>query len=126
MLSRIPGNTAIRVDDAVIQPSQHVRNLGLYFDQHLVFEKHISEVTRKIFGTLMCINRIVEVFSKEVRTTLIQSLVLSIIYYGMAVWGTTNKTQVKRVQRLQNFCAKVAVGTGLCLSHSGWIRMDKC
>ncbi len=58
MLSRIPGNTVIRVDDAVIQPSQHVKNLGLYFDQHMVFEKHISEITRKTFGTLIYVNRL--------------------------------------------------------------------
>ncbi len=58
----------------------------------------------------MYVNRLKEVFSKQIRTTLIQTLVFSIIYYGMAVWGTTNKTEVKRVQKLQNFCAKVAVG----------------
>ncbi len=74
ILSRIPGNTVIRVDDAVIQPNQHIMNLGLYFDQHMVFEKHISEITRKTFGTLMYVNRIKEVFSKEVRTTVIQTL----------------------------------------------------
>ncbi len=46
-LSRIPSNTVKRVDDAVIQPSQHVKNLGLYFDQYMAFDKHISEISKK-------------------------------------------------------------------------------
>ncbi len=43
LLSRIPSNTVMRVDDALIQPSQHIKNLGLYFGQHMVFDKHIPE-----------------------------------------------------------------------------------
>ncbi len=110
LLARIPNNTVIRVDDALIQSSQNVKNLGLYFDQYMVFDKHISELSWKTFGTLMYVNHIKEVFDKEIRTAVIQTLVLNTIYYSIAVWGTTNKTQMKRVQKLQNFCAKVAVG----------------
>ncbi len=76
----------------------------------MVFDKHISELSRKTFGTLMNVNRIQEVFDKEIRTAVIETLILNTIYCGIAVWGTTNKAQMKRVQKLQNFCAKVAVG----------------
>ncbi len=112
LLARIPNNTVksvISVDDALIQPSQNVKNLALYFDQYMVFDKHISELSRKIFSTLMYVNRIKEVFDK-IRTTVIQTLVLNTIHYSMAVFDTANRTQVKRVQKSQNFCAKVAVG----------------
>ncbi len=109
-LARIPNNTDIRVDDALIQPSQNVKHLGLYFDQYMVFHKHISELSRKTLATLMYVNRIKEVFDKEIRTTVIQTLVLNITYNGTAVWGTTNKTQVKCVKKLKNFCAKVVMG----------------
>ncbi len=78
LLARIVNNTVIRVDDALIQSSQNVKNLGLYFDQYMVFDKHISELSRKTFGTLMYLNRIKEVFDKEIRTTVIQTLVLGV------------------------------------------------
>ncbi len=132
LLSRIPSNTVIRVNDNLIQPSQYVKNLGLYFDQHMVFDKHISQISRKTYGTLMYVNRIKEVFSNDIRRTVIQTLVLSIVYYGMAVWGTTNKTQIKRVQKLQNFCAKVIVGGKSKRDHASpildeldWLKISK-
>ena len=49
-------------------------------------------------------------FNNNTRITVIQSLVLSIINYGISIWGTTNSTQIERVQKLQNFAAKVALG----------------
>ncbi len=40
----------------------------------------------------------------------IQSLILSQIAYGIYIWGTANSTQIGRVQKTQNFAAKVALG----------------
>ncbi len=78
--------------------------MGVYFD------KHITELTKKAFETVMYINCIKEIFSSRARKIFIETLVLSIINYGVTIWGTTNKTQLKRVQKLYNFAAKVAVG----------------
>ncbi len=58
----------------------------------------------------MYINRIRNLFSTKTRTAVVQALVLTLINYGRAVWGTTNKTQLKRVQKILNFSAKEAVG----------------
>ncbi len=46
--------------------------------------------------------------------------------------GTTNKTHVKRVQKIKNFCAKVALGgksrrdrASPILQERGWLNIDK-
>ncbi len=70
-----------------------------------IFQKLVKKYLEYIY-----VKRIKEVFGKEIRRTVIQTLVLSIICYGMAVWSTTNNNQVKRVQKIQNFSVKVAVG----------------
>ncbi len=67
-------------------------------------------MTKKAFGVLMFINRIKDLFSSKTRKIVIQTLVLGIINYGMMIWGTTNKSQLKRIQKLYKFSAKVAVG----------------
>ena len=64
----------------------------------------------KIMGLLMFINRISKNFDKPTRKIVVQSLVLSAINYCISIWGTTNTTLLHRVQKLQNFAAKVAVG----------------
>ncbi len=61
----------------------------------------------------MYINRIRELLSIKARTAAVQTLFLSLIThnYGMTVWGTTNKTQLKRIQKNTIFfSAKVPVG----------------
>lgn len=110
LLSKIPCNTVLHADDARIQPCDSLKNLGVHFDKHMLFDTHITEQTKKAFGTLMYINRIRELFSGKARKIVIETLVLSIVNYGIAIWGNTNKTQLKRVQKLYNFSAKVAVG----------------
>ncbi len=59
-----------------------------------------------------------------------QSLVLSIINYGLKVWGTANKTNIKKIQKLQNFAAKVALSGGArrypaspFIRELGWLRV---
>ena len=60
---------------------------------------------------------------------MIQSIVLSIINYYYTIWGTTNATQIDRVQKLQNFAAKMAEGNAQKFDHVtpilrelGWLR----
>ncbi len=90
LLAHIPNNTTITCADSVITPSHHVKNLGLYLDAHLTFDTHISEMTKKTVGTLMFINRHKDLLNRDSRIIVVQTLVLSIIKYGITIWGTTN------------------------------------
>jgi len=80
-----------------------VKNVGIYFDQYMLFDSYIDEMSRKVNGILLYLNRIGDSFKRSTRTMVVQSLVLSIVSYCSRVWGTTNKTQIERVQKLQNF-----------------------
>ncbi len=132
MTSQIPQNIHLQVDDSKIIPSTSLKNLGVYFDAHLTFDTHMSKISSKIFGTIMYINRIKDNFSKKTRITVVQSLVLSIINYGIKIWGTANKTHMQQIQKLQNFAAKVALGGGAKRDHAtpflrelGWLKVNK-
>ncbi len=130
LTSQIPGNTCIRLDDCSIVPTYSVKNLGIYFDAHMVFDTHISYISHKIFSTIVYINIIKDNFNRKARIALIQSLVLSIINYGIKIWGTANMTHMNQVQKLQNFAAKVALGGGARRDHAtpyikelGWLKL---
>ncbi len=80
----------------------------------------------------MYINRIKDLFSSDTRTMVVQTLVLGLINYGMAVWATTNKTLLMKVQKVQNFVTKVAVGGRHISDHAspilkdlGWLNIHK-
>ncbi len=132
LLARIPNDTVIHAGNTCIQPCDSIKNLGVLFDKHMLFDTHITEMTKKTFGVLMLINRIKELFSSKARKIVIQTLALSIVNYGMTVWGTTNKSQLKRVQKLYNFSAKVAVGGRSRYGHASpileelkWLNVTK-
>ena len=93
------------------------KNLGVYIDKYMLFDVHINELTKKVMGTLMFINRISHNFDKSTRVIVVQSLVLSLIDYCIEIWGSTTETLLHNVQKLQNFAAKVAVGCSRKYDH---------
>ena len=110
LLSHVPNDITVNFNGNCIRPSSTVKNLGLHMDRYLLFDVHINEISKKVIGMLMYISRISMNFDKSSRIIVVQSLVLSIINYCIRIWGTTNATLLQKVQRLQNFAARVSVG----------------
>ncbi len=130
VISQIPPNTCLQVDDTNILPSNSLKNLGIYFDSHMTFNTHVNKISKKILSTILYINRSKDCFNRRTRITLMQTLVLSIINYGLKIWGTTNATLTQHIQKLQNFAAKVALGNGTKFDHAtpflrelGWLKV---
>ena len=100
-------------------------------DSTLTFKDHINEVHKKVFGTLLYLNRVSDRFDPACMAMVVQSLVLTILNYCLSVWGSTNLTQMHRVKKLQNFAPKVAVGGVSKFDHVtplfeklNWLRMN--
>ncbi len=134
LLSQIPPDTHVQVDGDLIIPGRSLKNLGIHFGNHIQFDTHINELSSKIYGTIMCsyVNRLRDNFNKNTRIYVIQSLVLSIVNYGTNIWGSTNATQLQRMQRLQNFAAKIALGGAAKHEHVtpylkelGWLKINQ-
>ena len=131
-ISRIPNNSILRLGDVTLVPSQNVKNLGVQMDNFLTFNIHIDELQKKVTGMLLFINRVSDSFSPECRIMVVQSLVLSCLNYCLKVWGSTNKTQLTRISKIQNFAAKVAAGGARKYDHVTpiyeklkWLRMGE-
>ena len=98
----------------------------------MTFERHIDEMYKKTMGSLIYLNRIKLQVTPDVRVLLVQALSLSYLNYCSNIWGTTSKTQLQRVQKLQNFAAKVAVGNGKkydratpYINKLNWLKIEK-
>ena len=104
-ISQIPPNTCLQVDGIKTFPSTSFKNLGIYFDSHMTFYTHVNNLSRKLFNTILYINRIKDHFNIKARKIVMQTLVLSLINYDIKIWGTTNITHTKQIQKFQNFAA---------------------
>ena len=109
-IARIPNNVHLNFEGNKIVPSLSVKNLGVHFDRFMAFDIHIEAMRKKVMGILFYLNRIKNNIPLTTRILVIQSLSLSIINYCIKIWGTTNSTQLKQVQKLQNFAARIALG----------------
>lgn len=108
-LNFIPNNVTIKCGNEEIKISNHVKNLGLHMDKHMTYSVHIDEISRKVSGILVYLNRIKDHFEKCTRILIIQSLVLSVINYCIKIWGATSDLYLNKAQKLVNFAARVAV-----------------
>ncbi len=132
LLSQIPAGTHILVDGNPIFPSHSIRNLGIHFDPHITFAKHIKDLSRKVNGKLMYINRMKNNFNKCTRINVVHTLILSQLSYGIKIWGAANCTQIARAQKLQNFAQKLhweappnMITSLLILKSSAGLRSSK-
>ena len=56
--------TVINFNDTSIYRTHTVKNLGLYMDSYMLFDKHVNEITKKVIGTLVYFNRVSGQFDK--------------------------------------------------------------
>ena len=108
-----------------------VENLGLYLDRHLNFQAHISAVTSKCTGILIALGHARHVMPVNTLKIIVQALVISIVRYCMSVYGSCGVTQMARVQKILNFCARVVSGRRRSdhisdvIQQLGWLRAEE-
>ena len=57
------------------------------------------------------INRVKDCLNMDTLKLIIQSLVLSKLYYCSTVWANTSDSNIKKLQLVQNFAARIITGT---------------
>ena len=97
----------LQVGSDIIHPSETVRNLGVIFDTHMTMTSQISALCGSLNLHLRNITRIRRYLNFETCNHIIRSLLLSRIDNGNAILLGSNQTDITRLQRLQNWSAKL-------------------
>ena len=109
MLKGLPP-VSIRFAGTIIHESASVKNLGLLMDKHLTYHDHVSHVVGKCTGALLALNHARHVLPPPTLRPIVLSLVVSTLRYCISIYGTCGTTELHRVQKLLNFCARVISG----------------
>ena len=129
MTRRLPPIT-INFCGSTITSSDTVKNLGVWFDSDMSFVTHTSDVVRRCTGTLCGLSHSRNSLPATVMVTLVQGLVLSIIRYCLSVYGASNVTQRKRLQKMVRFAARVVSGrrkydrVSDVINELGWLHTE--
>ena len=86
------------------------KNLGVVMDRHLNYQTHIDKLTQKCNGILIALSHAKHVMPRYVIKPIVQALAISMVRYCISVYGTCTETQLHRVQKILNFCARVVTG----------------
>jgi hypothetical protein len=94
--------TKLHLNGTDITYCDTVKNLGVTFDKHLNWDKQISSVSQKVYGTLNNLNKFRAMTPESIRLKLIKTLVLPHLDYCSFAYCNINKEQEKRLQVLLN------------------------
>ena len=83
------------------------KSLGVYVDQNINRECHIENISKKIACAIGAIKRIRHLTPFNVLIKVYNSLIQPHFDYCNAVWGNCNKGLSEKLQRLQNWAARI-------------------
>ena len=111
-------------------PESSAKDLGVILDSSLTFSGHISSLSSSLLSSLCQISRVRHLFSKEA-LRMINSLVLSKLFYCSTVWSGTYKQNIHKLQLMQNFAARILTDTrkydhiAAALKDLGWLTIEE-
>ena len=97
----------IPVGSSMIEPSNHVKNLGVYFDKEMTMEKQIQHIQMKCYSQLRRISRIRNSLNEKATKTLVHQLVISHLDYGNALLYGITEEKMNKLQKIQNSAARL-------------------
>ena len=120
-------------EDKIIRPARYIHLLGVNWEQNLTWNSHISTgekallpSIRQLLGSLKYISGQVPIKSKII---LANSLIMSKLVYGIALWGGTYEFNVKKLQAVVNKTARWASNssrrtkTTVLMERCGWLTV---
>ena len=93
-----------------LEPVAQVKDLGTTLDSNLKYNEHIQRLSSSCIVKLCQINRVKDLFNQSTLTSIINALVMSKIYYCSSVWSNTSEENIKKIQLIQNYAARVIAG----------------
>ena len=96
----------ITINNVPIKRVDHIRNLGLTYDEILSWRKHINLCVARAMGNFICISRYKKFLSMEAKKILCESMVLSQFNFCDVAYISIDIYLQKKIQKIQNICLK--------------------
>jgi len=112
MLNQMDFNSlpSIIFESTPIVLSKSVKNLGIFMDNHLSWDVHIAEVSKKMFASFQSLKRLQKFLPHQTKITLAQSLLLPILDYADVSFLDVKEEHLNKLERLQNLGIRFIYG----------------
>jgi hypothetical protein len=92
--------TPLALNGTIIEYTDTVKNLGVNFDKHLAWDKHISSICQKVYGTLNNLQKFRKMTPESIRLRLVKTLILPHLDYCSFAFCNITAGQRKRLEVL--------------------------
>ncbi len=97
----------IQLGSSTITPLASIRNLGVIFDNQLIFKEHIAKTARSCRFALHNIRKIRPFLTEHAAQLLVQALAISRLDYCNALLAGLPSNTIKPLQMIQNAAARL-------------------
>lgn len=100
----------VYIKNARIYCSREMKFLGIWYDSTMKFNKHISNICKKSGLYVRTFYSLKKCFPVSVLMQIYHSLFISTFTFGIVIFGNNYKTNVNRLQSIQNRILKIIFG----------------
>jgi len=114
--------SSVNVGSTAVHKTSKARNLGVIFDENLNLGSHVSNICKRSYLHLRNLSAIRKFLDLDSAKKAVQAFVSSTLDYGNSLLYGIPKTQLQRLQVVQNSAVRVIVGARKFDRISHWRR----
>ena len=108
----------IQIGNNKIETVTSQKILGIYIDENLNWTSHVDKLCTSISSRITLLKKISQYVPENIQKIYYQSYVLPLIDYSSATWGTTNSTNIEKLNKLQKRAARIILKAELTTPSS--------
>jgi hypothetical protein len=110
------------IGEDCVRFSKVVKNVGVWLDNNMKFDHHVNKIVAHSYKLLKDIGRIRNVLSKKHTETLVHAVVSSRLDNCNSLFFNMSKSNIFKMQKVQNSAARLVVRKGKRCSITGVLR----
>ena len=107
----LPANLNLNINHKVIERKSAIKFLGVYIDDKLIWDEHISHINSKLSSALYVLRNVKGLLPRDILRTLYHTLIQPHLMYGVSCWGSAANKYLKRTQVLQRKAMRIICNT---------------
>ena len=97
----------LKINNTLIKRVDHIKFLGVLFDENLTWKNHINLIENKISKSLGILHRVKFLLNQKFRKNVYFSFIHSYMNYDDIAWGSTYKPKLQKIFTYQKKAARV-------------------
>ena len=107
---KLTHNVTLIMNKKALAQKDHVKYLGVFIEQHLKWNYHISNISKKISRGVGILTRLRHFMNTDLLKTIYHCLVYSHVSYGIHAWGSACITETGKINVLLKKAVRIMTG----------------